>query len=282
MPDHQIQKPNLFISHASSDGQFARILHAEVTKVFADGIQVFSTSSPGAIGPSSDWLTKIEERLDVAQAVIAIITPTSIERPWLWFEVGASWLRARKGQLAIYPLCAPEIDLGALPSPLDRLQALSMSKAIDLRSLFQALIVQFGFGKISAFRASNISKRIPKYKDVKVADIDLNERKLYSGPYIGYSDEGLSQVLITEFFEPEFESHQKYPILHDARENSVYRGKLLHFRRLDEKMDLPPGTSRRLLIPLATRYHLKPDLLTDNIVRFDASDEFKEKILKRS
>ena len=184
--------------------------------------------------------------------------------------------------MAIYPLCAPEIDLGALPSPLDRLQALSLSKAIDLRSLSQALIVQFGFGKISAFRASNISKRIPKYKDVKVADIDLNERKLYSGPYIGYSDEELSQVLITEFFEPEFESHQKYPILHDARENSVYRGKLLHFRRLDEKMDLPPGTSRRLLIPLATRYHLKPDLLTDNIVRFDASDEFKEKILKRS
>jgi hypothetical protein len=156
-----------------------------------------------------------------------------------------------------------------------------MSKAIDLKSLFEALIQQFGFGKISAFRASNITKRIPKYKDVKVADIDLNERKLYSGPYLGYSDDELSQVLITEFFTPEFESHQKFPILHDARENSVYRGKLLHFRRLDEKMDLPPGTSRKLLVPLAARYHLQPALLTDNIVRFDASNEFKEKILNR-
>ena len=150
-----------------------------------------------------------------------------------------------------------------------------MSNAIDLKSLFEALIAQFGFGKISAFRASNISKRVPKYKDVKIADVDLNERKLHSAPYVSYSDDELSQVLITEFFEPEFESHMKYPILHDARENSVYRGKLLYFRRLDEKMDLPPDTSRRLLVPLAARYHLKPDLLTDNIVSFDASDEFK-------
>jgi hypothetical protein len=217
MTDHQIQKPQLFISHASSDGAFASVLEAEIRKVFADGIQVFCTSSPGAIGPSTDWLGAIEARLDVAQAVIAIVTPTSVERPWLWFEVGASWLRARKGQLAIYPLCAPEIDLGSLPSPLDRLQALSMSKAADLKLLFESLISQFGFGKVSSFRASNIIKRIPKYKDIKVSDIDLNERQLYTGPYAGYSDEELKQVMITEFFEKEFESHREYTILHDSK-----------------------------------------------------------------
>lgn len=281
MPSHQIQKPQLFISHASSDGAFARVVEVELRKVFADGVQVFCTSSPGAIGPSSDWLTKIEERLDVAQAVIAIITPTSVERPWLWFEVGASWLRARRGELAIYPLCAPEIDIAELPSPLDRLQALSMSKAIDLKSLFEALIQQFGFGKISAFRASNITKRIPKYKDVKVVEADLNERKLYSGPYVGYSDDELAQVLITKFFTQEMQSNMENPVLHRHTETSVYRGKLLHFRELDSQMSLPPGTTRRLLVPLAGRYHLKPTLLTDNIVRFDASDEFKEKILRR-
>src|SRR5438876_11127667 len=119
-------------------------------------------------------------------------------------------------------------------------------------------------------------------EDVKVADVDLNERKLYSGPYVGYSDDELSQVLITEFLEPEFESHMKYPILHDAREKTVNRGKLLHFRRLDAKMDLPPGTSHRPRVPLAPRYHLKSDFLTDTIVRFDASYDFKEKIPNRS
>lgn len=104
MPDHHIKKLTLFISHASSDGEFAAVLKSEITKVFADGLNVFCTNSPGTIGPSKDWLVAVEDRLRVAHAVTVIVTPLSIERPWLWFEVGASWLKARKDQLAIYPL----------------------------------------------------------------------------------------------------------------------------------------------------------------------------------
>jgi hypothetical protein len=282
MPDHQIQKPNLFISHASSDGEFANVLKAEIDKVFADGLNVFSTSSPGAIGASSDWLQAIEQRLGVAQAVIAIITPLSIERPWLWFEIGASWLRARSNQLAIYPLCAPEINFSELPSPLDRLQALSMGKAIDLKLLFEGLIRQFGFGKLPAFKASNIIKRIPKYASVKIAEIDLNERQLYSGLYSGYSDEELIEVLNTEVLSKESHDFVNYSVLHKERESSLYRGKLVHFRQLDKKLGLPPGTSRRLLIPAAAPYGLEPSLLSENIIRFQPTKWFKDKYLTRT
>ncbi|NIA08376.1 MAG: hypothetical protein GWP10_01030, partial [Nitrospiraceae bacterium] len=54
--DHQIKKPRLFISHASSDGDFANAVKQEVEKVFAKGIDVFCTSSPGAISAGTDWL----------------------------------------------------------------------------------------------------------------------------------------------------------------------------------------------------------------------------------
>lgn len=168
MTDHEIRKPTLFISHAASDAEFANAVKQEIEKVFANGVNVFCTSSPGAIPVGKDWLSDIEEKLGVAQAIIALITPVSIERPWLWFEVGATWSKGRTGECRIYPLCAPEIELSNLPSPLDRLQALSMGKAAGLKLLFEALISQFGFGKISSFRASNITARIPKYRDVKV------------------------------------------------------------------------------------------------------------------
>ena len=46
------------------------------------------------------------------------------------------------------PAVRPEVNPGQLPSPLDRLQALSMGKAADLKLLFQGLIDQFGFGRI--------------------------------------------------------------------------------------------------------------------------------------
>jgi len=280
MPEHQIQKPNLFISHASSDGEFAEVLQAEIQKVFADGINVFCTSSPGAISASSDWLATIESKLGAAQAIIAIVTPVSIERPWLWFEIGASWLRARNDQLAIYPLCAPEIEFADLPSPLDRLQALSMGKAIDLKLLFEGLIKQFGFGQISSFRASNITKRLPKYSTVKVLETDSSQRTFYKGKYLGYGDDELIEVLHTVLFSKEAEN--KLTGLWKGREENIYNGKLLHFSELDRKYDLPPGTARRLLVSAATAYGLKTQLLKENIVRFEPTDTFRKKYLDKS
>lgn len=271
MTDHQIQKPSIFVSHASTDGEFANAVKQEVEKVFANGVSVFSTSSPGAIGIGHDWLAEIERRLESAQAVIAIVTPVSIERPWLWFEVGATWARGRQNQLRIYPLCAPEVDLGRLPSPLDRLQALSLGKAADLKLLFQGLIGQFGFGSLSSFRASNITSRIPKYNAVKIKDIDLHDYALYSGKYSGYSDEELMEVLDTELFAPDERNLTEYASLHTGREDLIHNGKLLHCRQIDRKLELPPGTARRLLKDVAARYKLVPDYENENVIRFKTS-----------
>jgi hypothetical protein len=268
MMSHEIKKPTLFISHATSDAEFANAVRQEIEKVFANGVNVFCTSSPGAITVGKDWLSDIEEKLGMAQAVIAIITPVSVERPWLWFEIGATWSKGRIGECTIYPLCAPEIELSNLPSPLDRLQALSMGRAVDLKLLFEALIKQFGFGKISSFRASNISTRIPKYKDIKVADTDLNEKSFYSGRYTGYGDDELMEVIDTQLFRPDEDKHADFLLLHEKREDLIHYGKLLHFREIDKSLDLPPGSARRLLNQVAARYDLKPILQTDNVVRY--------------
>jgi hypothetical protein len=270
MPDHEIKKPTLFISHAASDAEFANAVKQEIEKVFANGVNVFCTSSPGAIQVGKDWLSDIEEKLAVAQAIIAIVTPVSIERPWMWFEIGATWAKGRAGECRIYPLCAAEIDLSSLPSPLNRLQALSMGRAADLKLLFEALMTQFGFGKLSSFRASNITARIPKYKDVKVADTDLNEKSFYSGRFTGYSDEELMEVIDTHLFRPDEETRKKDPFFRDGREEVIHNGKLLHFRQVDESLDLPPGTARRLMNEVAERYNLRPMLEKKNVVRYES------------
>lgn len=274
VPDHKIARPNLFISHATSDGEFANTVRQEVEKVFANGVDVFCTSSPGIIPVGTDWLTAIENKLKSAQAVIAIVTPISIERQWLWFEIGATWGKGRDGNCHIYPLCAPEISLSELPSPLDRLQALSMGRAQDLKLLFEALIKQFGFGEISSFRASNISKRIPKYKNVKIAEADLEELAFYSGRYTGYNDDELMEVIDTCLFRPDHESHETY-LIGRGREELIHTGKLIHFREVDRELDLPRGTSRRLLNKVAERYRLAPTLETDNIVRYSLNRDIE-------
>lgn len=263
MIDHQIRKPTLFISHAATDAEFAAALQQEIDRVFANGVGVFCTSSPGVLSPGSDWLAIIEEKLKAAQAIIVLVTPTSIERPWVWFEVGAIWHRSRDGECRIYPLCAPEIDLAQLPAPLDRLQALSMGKAIDLKHLFDGLARQFGFGDLARFRASNVQKRIPKYRNVKLKPVDQESRTFYSGRFSGYSDDELCEVIVSELFEPD---RLFFPI--GSGEDHIYTGKLLHFAAVDKELELPPGTARRLLNQVAARYRYKVALESENVVRY--------------
>lgn len=268
MVDHKINKPTIFISHASTDAEFANAVKHELEKVFANGLSVFCTSSPGVLPPGVDWLQEIERTLQEAQAVIAIVTPVSIERPWLWFEIGATWGRGRSQDCRIYPLCAPEVNVGELPSPLNRLHALSMGKAADLKLLFQALITQFDFGKISSFRASNITARIPKYRSVKIKEVDLQDYVLYSGKYTGYADEELMEVIDTELFAPGEVKFVKLTISYEEREDLVHNGKLLHFKQIDRSLELPPGTAKRLVEKVAERYKLSPAYENENVVRF--------------
>ena len=273
LTNHEIKKPTLFISHATSDAEFANAVQQEIEKVFAKGISVFCTSSPGAIAGGTDWLSETEEKLDFARALISIVTPVSIERPWFWFELGATWSKGRSGECIIYPLCAKEVELSSLPSPLDRLQALSMGRAQDLKLLFEGLISQFGFGNISSFRATNISKRVPKYDDVKVVEIDRKERTLYSGRYTGYSDDELMEVIDTHFFHPEEGQFDSLEIVLPHRESHIRNGRLIHFRDIDRNLDLPPGAARRLLNKVAERYELEPKLESEHIVRYEHATE---------
>jgi hypothetical protein len=52
------------------------------------------------------------------------------------------------------------------------------------------------------------------------------------------------------------------------RDDSIFNGKLIHFQFVDERIKLPPGTSKRLLKKVAARYDLTVDMERDNTIRF--------------
>ncbi|MFM9957547.1 MAG: toll/interleukin-1 receptor domain-containing protein [Phycisphaerales bacterium] len=264
---HAIEKPEVFISHAASDAAFASAIENEIRRTFANGVDVFCTSSPGAIRPGSDWLAEVEGRLKRCKAVIVVVTPVSIERPWLWFEIGATWANGRIGNCRIYPVCAKEIDLAQLPPPLGRLQALSLAKAGDLKMLFESLVQQFGFGNLKDFKASGIMARIPKYSTIKMAPEDSDSRTFYHGKYSGYNDEELQDVLVTYYINEQVRRWERSRFEREY-ESNVLGGRLVHYRQVDRELDLPAGTSSRLLILAAESAGLVVAAQSANTVRF--------------
>jgi hypothetical protein len=263
-----IDKPVIFISHAATDRPIAEIIKSELDRVFANGVHVFASSVPGVMKPGVDWLNEIRENLENATAVVVLITPVSINRPWIWFEVGAYWSRLQKGSGRIYPLCAPEIDLSDLPEPLNRLQALSLGKAEQVKFFFQELCDKFGFGNMKGFKGGAITKRLPKYTALKIDQSDIITGTIYSGPYEGYSDGELEDIIDENYIYKDLKNQKQYTTLYKYRDESIFNGKLIHYQLVDEKLKLPPGTSKRLLKKVAARYNLKVDKEGANTINF--------------
>jgi len=85
----------------------------------------------------------------------------------------------------------------------------------------------------------------------------LNEKIFYSGRYTGYGDEELSEIIDTLLFQPDEEKCRQFSTMYKDREDLIHNGKLLQFREIDRKIDLQPGTAKRLLNGVAERYGLK-------------------------
>jgi hypothetical protein len=262
-----IDKPTVFISHAATDEPIASVVRGEIRRIFADGVEVFASSGPGVIEPGAEWLRSIRDNLTAATAVIVVVTPTSVNRPWVWFEVGASWSKMEEGEGRIIPVCVPEIDKGNLPEPLGRLQAMSLGDATETKEVFRALVDQFGFGSMKGFRHSAIKSKLPRYEDLKVAEVDLQSGVIYDGPYEGYSDEELEEVIDDQVVAPAWRTRSMDRLNHRP---NLFEGQLLHFRQVDDRHSLPVGTARRLLKDVATeRYETEVVFETANAIRFD-------------
>jgi hypothetical protein len=264
MSDAAIKKPTVFLSHAATDQPIVQVLHDEIKRVFANGVDVFASSVPGELQAGDPWLDRVNEKLRLASAVIVLITPISLNRPWIWFEVGASWSRMEDGKGRILPVCVPEIDKGSLPEPLSRLHAMSLGKAAETKAVFEALVDLFGFGNLKGFKYAAIKAKLPRYDELRVADSDLRSGAVYTGPYEGYSDDELAEVLDDQLLKPAWKEITGVFLSGD------FDGRLLHFRAIDEQYRLPPGTAARLLPDAAIdRCFVKIRQRTPNTIRFE-------------
>lgn len=153
----------IFISHAAEDAVLAETIKTQIDNVFEKKINVFVSSIPGTISPGSDWLDKIIGNLTENNAFIVLVTPYSEKRPFVWFEIGFSWLRRLNRNCEIYAICAPPIDPGNLPEPLCRLQATSLASEKQARAFFDKLTKQFNMGNLGTIEFIKIHNSLPTY-----------------------------------------------------------------------------------------------------------------------
>ncbi len=84
---------HIFISHAHSDKIVAELLKGLFSSIFGEAnvkVEFSSDESPGeGISPGANWYNWILDQVKSCDMALLVITPSSVNKPWLLWEAGA-------------------------------------------------------------------------------------------------------------------------------------------------------------------------------------------------
>lgn len=103
-PKDQIAPYLVFVSHATVDKWIAKTI---CEKIEAAGATTFRDDRD--IDGGDDIPERIRRQVIRSNELVVLLTPESVDRPWVLFEVGAAWGRKQNAKI-IAVLCHVEVD----------------------------------------------------------------------------------------------------------------------------------------------------------------------------
>ncbi|PRY21125.1 TIR domain-containing protein [Spirosoma oryzae] len=134
---------NFFISHYSKDFNVAEIIANLLQKITLNQIQPWFSSDKresGGLMPGDIWFSQIIEKISRSKAVVVLLTPNSINRPWLYYESG---IAQALPECELIPICIG-IKGNDVPAPLNVYQYYQVSDLESLRNFTAKLVSKFG------------------------------------------------------------------------------------------------------------------------------------------
>jgi hypothetical protein len=135
----------IFLSHIHEESELADVFKEAIEDEFAGFVEVFVSSYPMTIPAGTKLLSKIERGLIECVGAIYLISPTSVTRSWISFELGAVWIRSvgsercRGPEIPTIPVCHSGCTPGDLPMPLNNLNAIRGAQSLELKRAFQSI-----------------------------------------------------------------------------------------------------------------------------------------------
>jgi hypothetical protein len=131
---------NIFMSFIHEEESVANTVKVFIPMILGQSVNTFMSSDETAIYAGEDWMARIFEELKTAKVLVSILSPTSVQRPWINFEAGAAWMRDAK----VIPVCFGGLTVDKLPKPYSSLQAVEIDTHEGAYYLFSSIAHHLG------------------------------------------------------------------------------------------------------------------------------------------
>lgn len=143
-------KALIFLSHIHEESELAKMIQKAIEEEFSGFVEVFVSSDGKTIPAGANFLKRIEDGLINCIGAIYLISPISVKRNWINFELGAVWIKnaisvKNSGpEIPTIPFCHSGINPGQLPMPLINLSSIQANNSSNLEIAFKSIQTAVG------------------------------------------------------------------------------------------------------------------------------------------
>lgn len=140
----------IFLSHIHEEKELALLIKHAIEDEFSGFVEVFVSSDGKSIPAGSNFLNRIENGLVNCIGAVYLVSPVSVKRSWISFELGAVWirnalsLRSEGPEIPALPFCHSNMTPAKLPQPICNLNAISANQASQLEFAFRSIQTAVG------------------------------------------------------------------------------------------------------------------------------------------
>jgi hypothetical protein len=133
---------NIFISHASLDTRIADEVHRIINNAFEGAIILYQANKE--LQGGDEWKSEIKNNLQRCNAIICIVTPGSVCKPWMFIEWSPFWIADKK----YYLLLTDDVMVSDLVQVMQDRQTVNMMDTDSVKAFFRALARDADYGKV--------------------------------------------------------------------------------------------------------------------------------------
>ncbi len=105
MINPQNKQPHIFVSHGKKDMWVASSIAQHIKQC---GASTFLDESNIAKG--DDFKKLIHKEIAICDELVALFTPWSVARTWVWVEIGAAWGQGKRIVAVLYGITVQELE----------------------------------------------------------------------------------------------------------------------------------------------------------------------------
>lgn len=222
-PVNASEELDVFISHSSKDADVAEVLieliraaldipHAKIRCTSVDGYRLPS-------GVSTD--EQLQKEVRNSRCFIALLTPSSLQSPYVLFELGARW----GAKLRLIPLLAKGSSAASLRMPLSALNALACTSSAQLHQLLADIGAILGQVPTSPAAYDRYLQRLCAFEEnLPTNDVqhDNSENEKHDLPPIQNIGQEAQNLLVLIEQEPDLEQRGIVEILEEVEPGQTY------------------------------------------------------------